>query len=103
MTGEIRGILKEMFATFTKNLVDSRVQEAANLKNFEELKNAKQAEMQASQAQLEAKKTATANINMTLANDKENLEDVNKQLSVDKAFLADLQTRSAQGTPRGSR
>ena len=68
MSGEIRGILKEMSATFTEHLVDSRVQEAANLKNFEELKNAKHAEMQASLSQLEAKKTAT--------NDKENLEDV---------------------------
>ena len=75
-SGEIYGILKEMSATFTKNLADSRAQEAENLKNFEELKNAKQAEMQASQAQLEAKKTASANMNMTLANDRENLEDV---------------------------
>jgi len=92
-SGEIYGILKEMSATFTKNLADSRAQEAENLKNFEELKNAKQAEMQASQAQLEAKKTASANMNMTLANDRENLEDVNNQLSADKAFLADLQVK----------
>uniref|UniRef100_A0A7S1FD25 Uncharacterized protein n=1 Tax=Noctiluca scintillans TaxID=2966 RepID=A0A7S1FD25_NOCSC len=89
-SGEIYGILKQMSATFTKNLFDSRVQEAANLKNFEELKKAKQDEMQASQAQLEAKKTASANMNMTLANDRENLEDVNNQLSADQAFLADL-------------
>merc|ERR1711871_1289048 len=54
-SGEIFGILKQMKETFETNLCSSQKGEMANQKAYEELKAAKEDEIKAGQAQIDAK------------------------------------------------
>merc|ERR1711879_15657 len=54
-SGEIFGILRQMKETFEANLASSQKEELANQKAYEDLKAAKEEQIAAGQAQIEAK------------------------------------------------
>merc|ERR1712019_279443 len=54
-SGEIFGILRQMKETFEANLSDAQKEEMANQKAYEDLKAAKEAEIQAGQDQVDQK------------------------------------------------
>ena len=66
-SGEIFGILKQMKETFEANLSESQKEEIANQKAYEDPKAAKEAEIVAGQAQIDAKTQAHADTEEKLA------------------------------------
>merc|ERR1711912_51356 len=95
-SGEIFGILKQMKETFETNLSSSQKEEMANQKAYEELKAAKEEEIAAGQAQLDAKTQELADTDEKNAQAKEDIEDTKKSLSADEEFLMMLKGRSAR-------
>jgi len=93
--GEIFGILKQMRETFETNLSTTQKEEAGNQKAFEELKGAKEAEIQAGQDQLDTKAQELADTDEKNAQAKQDLVDTKKSLSSDQAFLASLKDKCA--------
>merc|ERR1719182_1330110 len=65
-SGEIFGILKQMKETFESNLSNSQKEELASQKAYEDLKAAKEEEIQAGQAQIDTKKQELANTDQKL-------------------------------------
>jgi hypothetical protein len=92
-SGEIFGILGQMKETFEKDLSDSQKQEAANVKAYEDLKAAKEAEIQAGQAQIDKKTQELADTDERLAHSKEDIEDTKAALSADEQFLMVLKEK----------
>merc|ERR1719293_312693 len=92
-SGEIFGILGQMKETFEKDLSDSQKAEAANAKAYEDLKAAKQAEIQAGQAQIDKKTQELADTDERLAHSKEDVEDTKAALSADEQFLMVLKEK----------
>jgi len=74
-SGEIFGILKQMKETFESNLSASQKEEMANQKAFEDLKAAKEQEIQAGQAQIDTKTQEMATTDEKLAQSKQDIED----------------------------
>merc|ERR1719159_2163517 len=68
-SGEIFGILKQMKETFETNLSSSHKEEMSNQKAYEELKAAKEDEIKAGQAQMEAVSKALAVLSSDDAHD----------------------------------
>jgi len=93
--GEIFGILGQMRETFETNLSTSQKEEAGNQKAYEELKGAKEAEIQAGQDQLDTKGQELADTDEKNAQAKQDLVDTKKSLSSDQAFLASLKDKCA--------
>merc|ERR1712072_1016765 len=92
-SGEIFGILKQMKETFETNLSSSQKEEMANQKAYEELKAAKEAEIAAGQAQIDAKTQELADTDEKNAQAKEDIEDTKKSLSADEQFLMMLKEK----------
>jgi len=92
-SGEIFGILGQMKETFEKDLSDSQKAEAANVKAYEDLKAAKEAEIQAGQAQIDKKTQELADTDERLAHSKEDIEDTKNALSADEQFLMMLKEK----------
>merc|ERR1719215_1338145 len=92
-SGEIFGILKQMKATFEENLSQSQKEEMANQKAYEDLKLAKEDEIAAGQAQIDAKTQEFATAEATLAQSKEDIEDTRNSLAADEQFLMMLKEK----------
>merc|ERR1719377_386815 len=92
-SGEIFGILKQMKETFETNLSSSQKEEMANQKAYEELKAAKEEEIKAGQAQIDAKTQELADTDEKNAQAKEDIEDTKKSLSADEQFLMMLKEK----------
>merc|ERR1719345_632669 len=95
-SGEIFGILNQMKETFESNLSTSQQEETTNQRAYEDLKAAKEAEIAAGQAQIDAKTTELADTDEKNANAKEDLDDTKNTLSADEEFLMMLKEKCAQ-------
>lgn len=92
-SGEIFGILQTMLENFQKNLDQSQKEEASNSRAFDDLKKAKEEEIQAAVQQLNSKKEEHATTATNLAEDKVELENTKATLSSDEQFLMDLKKK----------
>merc|ERR1719416_302651 len=92
-SGEIFGILRQMRETFESNLSASQKEELANQKAYEELKAAKEEQIQAGQAQLDTKTQELATTDEQNAQAKVDLEDTKASLSADEQFLMMLKEK----------
>jgi len=92
-SGEIFGILKQMKETFETNLSSSQKEEMANQKAYEDLKSAKEAEIQAGQAQVDTKTQELATTDEKNAQAKQDIEDTKNSLSADEQFLMMLKEK----------
>jgi hypothetical protein len=92
-SGEIFGILKQMKETFESNLSASQKEEMANQKAYEELKAAKEDEIAAGQAQVDAKTQELATTDEKNAQAKQDIEDTKATLSADEQFLMMLKEK----------
>merc|ERR1719440_1942291 len=92
-SGQIFGILKQMKETFEANLSASQKEEMENQKAYEDLKAAKEAEIQAGQEQIETKTQEPANTDEKLAQSKQDIEDTRNALSADEKLLMDLKEK----------
>merc|ERR1712066_71166 len=89
----IFGILRQMKETFEANLSDAQKEEMANQKAYEDLKAAKEAEIAAGQAQIDAKTQELADTDEKLAQAKEDIEDTRNSLAADEKFLMMLKEK----------
>merc|ERR1719456_2104131 len=94
-SGEIFGILKQMKETFESNLSASQKDEMANQKAYEDLKAAKEAEIQAGQNQVDSKTQELAETDEKNAQAKQDIEDTRNSLSADEQFLMMLKEKCA--------
>merc|ERR1719399_2637088 len=92
-SGQIFGILQQMKETFEANLAASQKEEMENQKAYEDLKAAKEAEIQAGQEQIETKTQELATTDEKLALSKQDLEDTRASLAADEKFLMDLKEK----------
>merc|ERR1719198_2668570 len=92
-SGQIFGILKQMKETFEANLAASQKEENENQKAYEDLKAAKEAEIQAGQEQIETKTQELADTDEKLAQSKQDIEDTRASLAADEKFLAELKEK----------
>jgi predicted nucleic acid-binding Zn-ribbon protein len=94
-SGQIIGILKQMDDTMQQDLADITAKEEAAKKAFEGLAAAKTKEIAALTAEIEDKTARLGENGVKLVNLKEDLEDTEKALAEDQAFLADLEKNCA--------
>merc|ERR1711943_22994 len=92
-SGEIFGILKQMKETFETNLSSSQKEEMANQKAYEDLKQAKAAEIAAGQEQIDTKTQELATADEKNAQAKEDIEDTRASLAADEQFLMMLKEK----------
>jgi len=92
-SGEIFGILKQMKETFESNLSASQAEENANQKAYEDVKAAKEEEIDAGQAQIDSKTQELADTDEKLAQSKQDIDDTRNSLAADEAFLAMLKEK----------
>merc|ERR1719247_1315290 len=92
-SGAIFGILKQMKETFETNLASSQKEEGQNQKAYEDLKAAKEEEIQAGQAQIDTKTQELADADEKNAQSKEDLQDTKKSLTADEEFLSMLKEK----------
>merc|ERR1712045_973392 len=92
-SGEIFGILRQMRETFETNLSASQKEEMENQKAYSDLKAAKEEEIAAGQAQIDAKTSELADTDEKNANAKIDVEDTKKSLSADEQFLMMLKEK----------
>ena len=92
-SGEIFGILKQMKESFETNLAETQSDEASNVAAFQQLKAAKEDEIQAGQEQAETKTQELADTDEKLAQSKEDLDDTKNTLTEDEAFLTMLKEK----------
>merc|ERR1719163_1974525 len=92
-SGEIFGILKQMKETFETNLAAAQKEEAESQKAYEDLKAAKEEEIAAGQAQLDAKTQELADTDEKNAQAKEDIKDTRESLAADEEFLAMLKEK----------
>jgi hypothetical protein len=94
-SAEIIGILKQMKDDFENSLKQAAQEEKTALKAYEELKAAKDSELQTATDQLDAKEAQAAETVENLAEAKTDLKNTKVTLAEDTEFLADLKTRCA--------
>jgi len=94
-SSEVFGILKQMKETFEANLSEEQKDAMRDAKAFEELKSAKEAEIQATTQALQEKKVQRAETDEKLAQAKQDIEDTKASLSSDQQFLLNLQESCA--------
>merc|ERR1712032_903758 len=87
------GILRQMKETFESNLSASQKEEMANQKAYEDLKAAKEEEIEAGQAQIETKTGTLADTDEKNAQSKTDREDTKTSLSADEQFLMMLKEK----------
>jgi len=92
-SGEIFGILRQMKETFESNLSAAQKEELANQKAYEDLKAAKEAEIEAGKQQLDAKTAELATTDQKNAQAKTDVEDTKASLSADEQFLMMLKEK----------
>jgi len=89
-SGSIVGILKQMKETMEKGLAGAAAEEAAAVKAYEELMAAKEKEVAALTKSIEEKMVRLGDLQVSIVEMKEDLDDTGKALLEDKKFLADL-------------
>jgi len=94
-SGAIFGILKQMKESFETNLEKAQKDEKEAQATFEEMKTAKNEEINAGNTGVDTKSTELANADQLNAESKEDLEDTTAQLDADRVFLADVKARCA--------
>jgi len=87
------GILKQMKETFDQNLASAQKDEAASQKAFEDLRTAKETQIEAGQAQLDTKEQEFAETNEKKAQATQDLDDTEKSLAKDQEFMAMLKEK----------
>jgi len=92
-SGEIFGLLKQMKETFETNLANSQKDDAQSEKEYQDMKAAKESEIQAGNELADTKTQELAGADEKNAQDKENLENTRADLAADTEFLADLKDR----------
>merc|ERR1719409_1006569 len=92
-SGEIFGILRQMKDTFEANMADSQKEENASQKAYEELKAAKEAEIQAGQDQIDKKTQEKADTDNKNAQAKQDIDDTKASLAADEQFLMMLKEK----------
>lgn len=88
-SGQIQGILKGMYDSFTGNLEKANEGEATKQKNYKGLMKTKEEEADALEASLDMQKMEKADANKALADSKNLLKDTKEQLAADKEFFAE--------------
>jgi hypothetical protein len=89
-SGAIFGILKQMKETFETNLSNSQKEEMEAQQAYQDLKAAKETEIQAGTEQRDTKTQELADTDEKLSNDKQDLEDTRNSLAADQKFLMNL-------------
>jgi len=89
-SGQITGILKEMSDTMTASLNDATADENSSIKSYEGLMAAKTKEVDALTKSIEEKSVRLGELQVSIVEMKEDLDDTQKALLEDKKFLADL-------------
>merc|ERR1711924_96210 len=89
-SGAIFGILKQMKETFESNLSSSQKEEMQSQAAYEDLKAAKESEIQAGSDQKDTKTQELADTDEKLAQAKQDLEDTRNSLAADQKFLMNL-------------
>eukprot|EP00933_Yihiella_yeosuensis_P061685 TRINITY_DN64517_c0_g1_i1.p1 TRINITY_DN64517_c0_g1~~TRINITY_DN64517_c0_g1_i1.p1 ORF type:complete len:754 (-),score=235.61 TRINITY_DN64517_c0_g1_i1:63-2324(-) len=89
-SAQILGILKQMKEDMMKDMKDASMQEAEKLKEHQALMDANQKEMQAAMAGISEKMDKMVQIAMDLSNLKRDLQDAEKIIKENTAFLVDL-------------
>merc|ERR1719183_1488888 len=89
-SGAIFGILKQMKETFETNLSSSQKEEMSSQSDYEDLKAAKESEIQAGTDQKDTKTQELADTDEKLAQAKQDLEDTRNSLAADQKFLMNL-------------
>merc|ERR1740130_1547958 len=92
-SGEIFGILRQMQETFETNLSTAQKEEMSNQKGYEEIKAAKDEEIQASQEQVDTKTQELATADEKNAQAKQDSEDTTSSLAADEQFLSMLKEK----------
>merc|ERR1719171_2860812 len=92
-SGEIFGILRQMKETFENNLSQSQKDEMANQKAYQDLKAAKEAEIQAGQEQIDSKTQEKADTDQKNAQAKQDIDDTKASLAADEQFLMMLKEK----------
>jgi chromosome segregation ATPase len=94
-SGEIYGILSQMKDTFEENLAAAQKEENANQAAYDEVRAAKDAEIQAGQAQIDKKTQEKADTDEKNAQAKVDLEDTEASKAADEEYLAMLKEKCA--------
>merc|ERR1719399_245578 len=94
-SSEVFGVLKQMKESFETSLKDSQTDESDAQKAFDDMKAAKDGELQSARDMIDSKSKQSAETVEKLAQAKADLEDTTKQLAADEKFLADLKERCA--------
>merc|ERR1719324_1477908 len=89
-SGAIFGILKQMKETFETNLSSSQKEEMQSQAAYDDLKAAKESEIQAGSDQKDTKTQELADTDEKLAQAKQDLEDTRNSLGADQKFLMNL-------------
>jgi len=97
-SGQITGILKEMQDTMNKNLGEATADENTAIKNYGGLMAAKTKEVAALTRSIEEKMVRLGELQVSIVEMKEDLDDTSKSLLADKKFLADLSKNCALKT-----
>jgi len=95
-SGQIFGILEQMKETFETNLSDSQKMEMAKQNAYDQVKAAKNAEIQAGQNQIDKKTEELAHTDEANAAAKQDLKDTKATLSEDEQFLMMLKELCAK-------
>jgi len=92
-SGEILGVLKQMKETFETDLAAAQKDERKNQVAYEELKAAKEAEIEAGQDQVETKTEELATADTKLSEDKQDTIDTTNGMNADAKFLKNLKEK----------
>merc|ERR1719313_3126530 len=92
-SAEIFGILQQMKESFETNLAASQKEEANNVKAYQDLKAAKEAELSANKDQSETKSSQLGEAQESKASSKQDLLDTSETLEADLKFLADVKEK----------
>merc|ERR1712079_281753 len=90
-SGQILGILKQMYDEMLKGGNDAQDAEDAAIKTFEELMAAKKKEVEALSKDIETKLDRSGNLGVQIAQMKNDLGDTEEALAANKEFLANLE------------
>merc|ERR1719362_1912334 len=90
-SGQITGILKTMHDEMSADLKTAKENEAAAIKNYQDLMAAKKKEVTALSAQIEAELTRIGELGVEIATMGNDIEATKEALAADKKFLAELE------------
>merc|ERR1719324_63169 len=94
-SGEIFGILKQMKESFEANLNSAQIDEAADNKGYDDLKTAKTAQIEATQASLGEKEEALGAASFKKAKADQDAEDTQNIMEADTKYLMELKATCA--------